>query len=108
MQFAQYCSLRDPAVVELENAVRIAAVRDVLITRPNFESRMPHVDQKRGHLLPRSVGGRFFAGSREQNDEIRMISVADEMLRAVDDEIAAGRDGRSLHSPQIRPRARLG
>ena len=44
----------------------------------------------------------------EQDDVVGVVGVADEVLGAVDDEVAAALHGRGLHAAQVRAGARLG
>jgi hypothetical protein len=58
-------------------------------------------------IFLRDPSGRLLAGGREQDHEIRMIGVADEVLGAVDHEVAARFDGRGLHAAHVGSRAGL-
>jgi hypothetical protein len=91
----------------MQDAVGIAVVRDVAVTRPHLEAGRAHVDQKRGHELAAASRRLLLARGSEQNHEIRMIDMTDEMLGAVDDEVVALLHGGGLHAAQIGTGLRL-
>jgi hypothetical protein len=91
VQFAEYRALGHAAVVEFENAVGIAAVRDVLVARPHFESRVPMSIKNAVIFLALALRRGLLARGGEQDHVIRVIGMADEMLGAVDDEVPARR-----------------
>ena len=83
-------------------------MRDVAVAGPHLEARDALVDQERGDQLALAARGVLLAGGGEQNDEVRMVGVADEVLGAVDDEVVALAHRGGLHAAQVRARARLG
>ena len=101
VDFAEDLALVHPAVGELEDAVVVAPVRDVLVPGPDGEAGGSHVDQERRDQLLLAARGVFLAGGGEEDDEARFVSVADEVLRAVDDEIVAVLLGEGLHAAQV-------
>ena len=64
--------------------------------------------QKRGDELALAARRVLFARSGKENDKIGVIGMADEMFRAVDDEVAAAPSGAGFHAAQVRARAGLG
>ena len=108
VHLAQHRRPRHPAFAELQDAVVVAAMRDVAVAGPDLEARRALVDQESGHQPAFAARGLFLAGDREQDDEIRVIGMADEVLGAVDDEIRAALDRAGLHAAHIRSGPRLG
>jgi hypothetical protein len=64
-------------------------MRDTAWTAAYVEAGAVQVDQQRADRLARAAPGLLDAGDREQDDEVGRVGVADEVLRAVDDVVAA-------------------
>ncbi len=62
---------------------------------------MADVHQEGGDLLALAAGRTLLAGGSEQDDKIRVVGVADEVLGAIDDEIATVGDRRGAHAAQV-------
>jgi hypothetical protein len=58
VDFTQDRGFRHAAVIELENAIGITAMRNVFVAGPDLEARVPHVDQECRHLFAAALGGR--------------------------------------------------
>src|SRR5262249_56802235 len=96
----------NPEVGERELAVVVAAVRDRWRAAADGEPGGAVVDQEgryRRALAPRA---RLGAGHREQHHEVGHVGVADEVLGAVDDPVAAVPAGPGRPRPGAGARAR--
>src|SRR2546430_8911123 len=82
-------------------------MRDVLIPGPDLETWRAGVDQERADEFTLAARGLLLTGGGKQDHEVRMVGVTDEVLGAVDDEVAAPRQCRGLHAAQVRARLRL-
>src|ERR1700744_955887 len=101
MNLAQNRRLGHAAIVELQNAIGVAAMRNILVAGPYGEARMPDVDKKGRDLLAGPLRGLLLARSGKQDDEVRVIGAADEMLGAVNDEVPTRFDGSRLHAAKV-------
>ena len=97
-----------PAVVEGEDRVVVAAVGDRPVARADLEARGAPVDEEAGDPLLASRPGLLLPGGDEGDDEVGEVRVADEVLGAVDHEVAAVAPREGLHAPHVGARVRLG
>ena len=100
VHLAQDCRLRHAAIGEFENAVVVAAMRDIAVAVAHHEARMALVDEEGGDELLLAARRVFLARGGEQDDEVGDIGMADEMLGAVDDEVIALLHGRRHFMPR--------
>ena len=107
MQLAENLRLVYAAVAELQNAVVVTAVGNVLVTVADGIARRALVDEESRDELLLAARRLFFAGGGVKNDEVGFIGMADEMLRTVDDEVVAVRARRALHATHVGTDARL-
>src|SRR5215468_5103229 len=98
----------NPAVGERQLAVVVAAVRDRWRAAADGEPGGAVVDQEGRYRRALAPGARLGAGHREQHHEVGHVGVADEVLGAVDDPVAAVPAGPGRHGADIGPGARLG
>src|SRR5215472_5216851 len=99
---AEQCGAGDPAVGERQLAMVVATMGYRRCAAADRESRGAVVDEEsryRRALAPRSFLG---AGHGEQHHEVGDIGIADEVLGAVDDPVAASPPGPGLHRTDIR------
>ena len=87
--------LRQAAVVEFEDRVGVAAMRDVAVAVAHGEARRALVDEEGGDLLALAARRLFLAGRHEADGEVGDVGMADEVLRAVEDEVVAVLHGSS-------------
>ena len=99
---------RHPAVVEGEDAIVVAAVGDRAVAGADLEAGGAAVDEEAGDPLLRSRARLLLPGRDEGDDEVREVRVADEVLGAVDDEVAAVAPGMGLHPADVGARVGLG
>src|SRR3546814_14271857 len=85
VRLAQDLRRRQPAVVEAEDAVVIAAVRDGVVALADLEAGGAAVDQEAGDLLLRPRRGLFLAAGAEDDDEVGDVGMADEVLARSDE-----------------------
>ena len=93
------------AIIEFENAVGVAAMRNVFITVAHGEALGAFVDQERRDQFLFSAWGFFLARRCKQHGEMRFLAMADEMFDTIDYEIIAILFGKSFHAAQIRSHA---
>jgi hypothetical protein len=108
MDLAKYRIFRDAAIVELQYAVVVAAVRDVAVSGADLEAGGPLVHEECRNQFSLAPGSVFLTTGREENYVVRVIRVADEMLGTVDYEIPTPGERRGLHSTYVRARSRFG
>ena len=96
------------AIGEFEDAVVVAAMRDVAVAVAHGEALGALVDEEGGDELLLAARRILLARRGKQDDEIGDIGMADEMLGAVDDEIIAVLTGEAFHAAHIGARAGLG
>ena len=108
VQFAEDLRLVQAAIVEFENAVVVAAMRDVLVAVAHGEALGALVDEEGGDQLLLAARRILFAGCGKEDGEGGFIGMADEMLGAVDDEIIAILLGEAFHAAHVGAHARLG
>src|SRR5262252_2155789 len=92
----------DPAVGERQLAMVVATMGYRRRAAADRESRGAVVDEEsryRRALAPRSLLG---AGHGKQHNEVGDVGIADEVLGAVDDPVAAGPPGPGLHRTDVR------
>src|SRR5215831_4081217 len=98
----------DPAIGERQLAMVVATMGYGRCASADRESRGAVVDKEsryRRALAPRSLLG---AGHGEQHNEVGDVGIADEVLGAVDDPVAAGPPGPGLHRTDVRAGPGLG
>ena len=71
-------------------------------------ARRTLVDQKAGYLFAFASAEFLFTGDREENHIVRGFSVADEMLAAIDDVVAAVAYRMGSNAHRVRTGARFG
>src|SRR5262249_29465588 len=79
----------------------IAAMRDGVVAAPDLEARRAAVDEEAGDALLGAGGAALLAGCDEDDDEISDVGMADEVLGAVDDPIAAVAPRMALHAADV-------
>ena len=97
--------IAEPAIFKFQYDIVITAMRYRVITRRNFKTRMPAVNEKTGYTFFWTMRSVINASSHENNKKVGMIATRDEMLGAVDDPvttIAAIAFGRAIHAANIR------
>ena len=107
VDLAEHGVLRQAAVVEFENRVAVAAMRDVAVALADGEARGTLVDEEGGDQLPRAAWPLLLARGHEGDGEIGDVGVGDEVLGAAEDPVAAVASGRGLHAAEIGAGARL-
>ena len=107
VDLAQHRRLRQPAVGESQDAVGVAAVRDILVSGQHLEPGRALVDQERRHEPPLAARRTLLARDGEQDGEVGVIGVTDEVLGAVDHEVTALEHRAGLHAAQVGARLRL-
>ncbi len=95
-------------VVEAQDVVGVAPVRDIAVTRSNLDSGIIEGDEESGNAFFEALGGFLLSGRREQHAVVRNRSLRDEMLLAADHPLVAIAHGFAFHATQIGTRSRLG
>src|SRR5262249_52968384 len=90
-----------PAVVEGEDAVVVAAMRDRIVAAADLEAGRAAIDEEAGDALLDGAPDLLLAGGDEDDDEVGDVGVADEMLAAVDDPVVAVAPGRAFHAAHV-------
>ena len=89
VNLAQDLAFVQPAVVEFENAVGVAPVRDVAVAVAHGEAFGAFFHEEGGDLLLGAARGVFFACRHKDDGKACKVGVADEMLGAVQDPVIA-------------------
>ena len=92
-------------VVELQDRVRVAPVRDVAVALVHEETRRVQVHQERRHRRPIGV---VLTRPRQQDHEVRLVGVADEVLGAADRPVTVIPYGAGTDGAHVRACARFG
>ena len=72
-----------------------------IVTRADFKPRRATVDQEAGDFFLLAARRFFFAGSDKDDNEVGDVGVADEMLAAIDDPVAAVQFGIAFHAAHV-------
>ena len=101
MLLAEDLRHRNAAVVEVDDHVVVAAVRDAVVAVDDLAARRVEVDEEAGDQLLRAAAGLLLAAGGEQDHVVGEVGVADEVLGAVDHVVVAVAHGAALHPAHV-------
>ena len=102
MRLAENLRGRQSAVLECENRVVVATVRDRVVAGADVEAGRAPIHQETGNELRWTARGVLLAGGHEHDDEVRDVGMGDEVLGAVEDPVVTVRSRGALHAADVR------
>src|SRR5205807_4495167 len=94
-------------IVEGQDAIGVAAVRDRFIARLDLEARRTLVDKEACDALLELAADLLFTRARKEDHEIGGVRMADEVFGPVDDPVSAVLASYAPHATNVGPRIRF-